>query len=250
MWWTPGGERVLRGAEWDLFREGLDGIWSWVEESMDDPELFSSGVEAFDRLQPNQKLALLALVGNALKDEAEPRPELTAHTEATVAAIFHHIVDQVVFEIEMAPEFGVDEEGTLWRHLVLAAYHETEEGDGIEEQVESQLRADPLRGVPATGGDREDDNNDEPWIPPSVTSDQVDDWEFLIDYLANRILWEADYEMSDVFLDADPSESEMQMGLMGIAEDYYTAIAPDPTDQQLEPIRRRLRWLCGRSESD
>ena len=68
---------------------------------MDEPERFSSGVEAFDRLQPNQKLALLALVGDALKDEAEPRPELTAHTEATVAAIFHHIVDQVVFEIEM-----------------------------------------------------------------------------------------------------------------------------------------------------
>ena len=80
-------------------------------------------------------------------------------------------------------------------------------------------------------------------------SDHVDDWEFLIDYLADRILWEADYEMTDVFLDADPSESEMRMGLMGIAEDYYTAITPDPTDQQLEPIRRRLRWLCGRSES-
>jgi hypothetical protein len=92
MWWTPKGERVLRGAERDLFREGLDGTWNLVEESMDDPNLLSSGVEAFDRLQPNQKLALLALVGNALKDEAEPRPEHTAHTEATVAAIFRHIV--------------------------------------------------------------------------------------------------------------------------------------------------------------
>ena len=107
----------------------------------------------------------------------------------------------------------------------------------------------PLCGVPPADGDTEDYDNDEPWVPPSVGSDHVDDWEFLIDYLADRILWEADYEMTDVFLDADPSESEMRMGLMGIAEDYYTAIAPDPTDQQLEPIRRRLRWLCGRPES-
>jgi hypothetical protein len=249
MWWTPRGERVLRGAEWDLFREGLDGIWGLVEQSMDDPELFSSGVEAFDRLQPNQKLALLALVGNALKDEAEPRPELTAHTEATVAAIFHHIVDQVVLEIEMVAELGVYEEATLWRQLVLAAYREAEEGDGIEEQIESRSRGDSLRGFPSTDGDREDADNDELWVPPSVGSDHVDDWEFLIDCLANRILWEGDYEMSGVFLDADPTESGMQMDLMGIAEDYYTAIAPDPTDQQLELIRRRLRWLCGRPES-
>ena len=149
MWWTPRGERVLRGAEWDLFREGLDGIWNLVEESMDDPERFSSGVEAFDRLQPNQKLALLALVGDALKDEAEPRPELTAHTEATVAAIFHHIVDQVVFEIEMARELGVDEEATFWRQLVLAAYRETEEGNRIEEQIKSQSRGDPSMWCPA-----------------------------------------------------------------------------------------------------
>jgi hypothetical protein len=248
MWWTPRGERVLRGAEWDLFREGLDGTWSSGEESMDEPEDFSSGVEAFDRLQPNQKLALLALVGNALKDEAARRPELTAHTEGTVAAIFHHIVDQVVFEIEMARELGVDEEGTFWRQLVLAAYRETEEGDRIEEQIKSQSGGDPLCGVQPGDADTEDSDNDEPWVPPSIGSDHVEDWEFLIDCLANRILWEADYEMSDIFLDADPSESEMRLGLMGITKDYYTAIAPDPTDEQLEPIRRRLRWLCGRSE--
>ena len=249
MWWTPKGERVLRGAEWDLFREGLDGTWNLVEESMDDPDLFISGVEAFDRLQPNQKLALLALVGNALKDEAEPRPELTAHTEATVAAIFRHVVDQVIFEIEMAAEPGAAEDATLWRQLVLAAYREAEEGNRTEEQDESQTRGDSLREVPPTSGDGEDDDTDELWVPPSVGSDHVDDWEFLIECLANRILWEGDYEMSDVFLDADPSESGIRMGLMGIAEDYYTAIAPDPTDQQLEAIRRRLRWLCGRPES-
>jgi len=27
MWWCPEGERVLRGAEWDLFRVGLSTLW-------------------------------------------------------------------------------------------------------------------------------------------------------------------------------------------------------------------------------
>jgi hypothetical protein len=177
------------------------------------------------------------------------RHERARYTEATVAAIFRHIVDQVIFEIEMASEPGAVEDVTLWRQLVLVAYREGEEENRTEAPDESQTRGDPLREVPPTCEGEENDDTDEVWVPPSVDSDDVDDWEFLIECLANRILWEGDYEMSDVFLDADPSEGAMRMGLMGIAEDYYTAIAPDPTDQQLEAIRRRLRWLCGRPES-
>jgi hypothetical protein len=62
MWWTPNGERALKGAEWELFREGLDMSWDWVEESMNDLDLFPFDVEAFDRLELVQRLALLALV--------------------------------------------------------------------------------------------------------------------------------------------------------------------------------------------
>jgi hypothetical protein len=32
MWWTPLGERVLRGAEWELFRDGLSMVRDLVEE--------------------------------------------------------------------------------------------------------------------------------------------------------------------------------------------------------------------------
>src|SRR3954451_6278838 len=136
MWWTRLGERILRGAEWDLFRDGLGMVRDLVEESKsaDDPEIGSVGVEAFDQLQPNQKLALLARVGKALKDEGEPMPELTAHTEATVAAVYAHILAMVVMEIECPPESGTvdgwdDPEDNIgdafaWRRLALAAYFE------------------------------------------------------------------------------------------------------------------------------
>ena len=50
MWWTPLGERVLRGAEWELFRDGLAMVRDLVVEAKasDDPEIASVGVGAFD----------------------------------------------------------------------------------------------------------------------------------------------------------------------------------------------------------
>ena len=252
MWWTPLGERVLRGAEWELFRDGLSMVRDLVEEakSSDDPEIGSVGVEAFDQLQPNQKLALLALVGKALKDEGEPMPELTAHTEATVAAVYAHIFSMIVMEIESPPESGKvdgwDDPGDIddafaWRRLALAAYLE---GDG--EPKASGTATNEVDGrVP---GDRDEDNG--LWSPPEISSEGIEEWEFLVgECLANRILWaDGDHENGPGFMDADPAVSRYCRNELGIAEDYYTAIAPDPTDEQLDSVRRTLREVCGEWE--
>jgi hypothetical protein len=249
MWWTPLGERVLRGAEWELFRDGLSMLCDLVEESKssDDPEIGSVGVEAFDQLQPNQKLALLAWVGRALKDEGEPMPELTAHTEATVAAVYAHVLSMIVMEIESPPGSeqvdGWDDpedidDAFAWRRLALAAYLEAE--------------GKPWANGTATGegdgrvpGDREED--DGPWSPPEIASEDVEEWDLLVgECLANRILWgDGDHEGGPGFMDADPAVSRSCRDELGIAEDYYTAIAPDPTDEQLDSVRRTLRDVCG-----
>src|SRR5437764_104580 len=104
MWWTPLGERVLRGAGWELFRDGL----SMVRD----------------------------LVG-------EPKASGTA----------------------------------------------TNEVDGR---------------VP---GDRDED--DGLWSPPEVSSEGIEEWEFLVgECLANRILWaDGDHEGGPEFMDADPAMS-------------------------------------------
>src|SRR3954469_2983562 len=180
MWWTLLGERVLRGEEWELFRDGLAMVCDLVEEakSSDDPESGSVGVEAFDQLQPNQKLALLALVGQALKDEGEPMPELTAHTEATVAAVYAHILAMIVMEIESPPESGTvdgwDDPGDIddafaWRRLALAAYLEAD-GEPKENGTVTE------EGDARVPGDREED--DRPWSPPEISSEDVEEWEF------------------------------------------------------------------------
>ena len=38
MWWTSEGERVLTGAEWELFRLGLSTLWDDVEMSEDEED--------------------------------------------------------------------------------------------------------------------------------------------------------------------------------------------------------------------
>jgi len=254
MWWTPLGQRVLRGAEWELFRAGFSMFCDMVQESKssDDPELCFVGVEAFDQLQPNQKLALLALVGKALKDQDEPMPELTAHTEAAVAAVYAHISAMIVMEIEYPPTSekvdGWDDpldddpldidDAFAWRRLALAAY--------LDDDAEPEAAGEAT----IAGDDRVPENSDEDdglWSPPEVSSNEVDEWEFLVvELLANRILWaDGDHESGSLYMDAAPAASRYLMTELGIAENYYTAVAPDPTDEQLESVRRTLRDVCG-----
>jgi hypothetical protein len=103
VWWTPEGARVLTGHEWALFREGLDYCRTWVEETLDHEDDWEFGVQAFDVLQPNQRIAVLANVGIALTDKTVPYPDLTTHDEAAIAAKFRTVLDQIGLEIDCAP---------------------------------------------------------------------------------------------------------------------------------------------------
>ena len=216
MWWTSAGERVLRGAEWALFQAGLGGVWDLVEDSFSGDDLFSCGLAAFDDLQPGQKLALAAQVGQALHDETVPPPELTAHAEAAIAAVFEHVRQSVEAEIGMQPVSGPAEHAFSWRRLIAAACRESG----------------------AAG--------DEPL--PDEACDDVSEWALLLDCLADRILWDDDYAVANHFLDADPETSRGGRHLFGIADDYYTALARDPTRRDSRPPGGRCeRSPAGRS---
>jgi hypothetical protein len=217
MWNTPEGKRVLQGSEWELFRQGLSALWDWVEESFDDRGLCETGIAAFDELQPNQKLAILAFVGQAMHDAAMPAPALTAHVEGAAAAVFQRIRDSIGEEIELQDEPDMRDHATHWRDLALAAALETK----------------------TTG--------EEP-LPDSRSKD-LEDWNCLIDCLSDRVLWDTDYDMGGEFLDAAPQAGQAMMREMGIDPDYFLAVAPDPTEDQLDQIRRTLRQLTGRSEA-
>lgn len=212
MWWTPDGDRVLQGAEWELFRQGLACLWDSVEESFNDPGALASGVAVFDSLQPSQQLAMLALVGEALRDSTVPAPVLTAHTEGAIAAVYRHISMMIEFEIDRETDPCDEDSPTFWRELVLGA------------------------------ANQDDEDWEEPL--PDVSCDDIGEWDFVLECVSDRIFWDADYEMDKTFLDAPPPRRRVVMEQMGIDPDYFLAVAPDPTEEQLGQIRGVLRQLA------
>jgi hypothetical protein len=61
----------------------------------------------------------------------------------------------------------------------------------------------------------------------------------------DRVLWgDRDFEGEEFFLDKDPRESQVMKQWMGIDQDYFSAIAPEPTELELAAIRKTLRQLC------
>jgi hypothetical protein len=203
MWWTPDGERVLQGAEAQLFLEALGVLVDMVRD--DDERMWRFGAPPFDNLQPNQKLAVLAQVGSALLRDDQSMPKLTAVLEAAVGAVYESIRVMVEIEIDEPVE---EREWSSWRELVLAACRER----GIEDLLDPE-------------------------------SEDLDNWEVLVECQADTVLWDQDWKDTDDHLDADPKASRMVKNLLGIDEDYYVAVPPDPTEKEMEGIRATLRVL-------
>ncbi len=60
--------------------------------------------------------------------------------------------------------------------------------------------------------------------------------------LTDAVLWDEDWRDSESLLDADPKASRAVKEVLGIDEDYYVAVPPDPTDEEMKGV-----WatLCG-----
>lgn len=210
MWHTPSGDRTLAGAEALLVKAAITGVAEQImEESGGYFDQWDYGIYRFDELTLSQRLQLLEQVAAHLLTSTSETLELTAVSEAAVAAIFAHVLVEVDLEID-----NDESPTTRWRSLILAAYAECFDDDG---------------------GDPEDD-----FQVPAATSIERDDWELLVESLADNILWDRDFEMEE-FLDASPEMSAMLKEHMGIDEDYYSAPAPDTSnDAAIEETYQRL----------
>ena len=107
--------------------------------------------------------------------------------------------------------YDIDEPGCLrpWRKWVVAARQETEGED----------------------------------IPP-VNCKDIDQWKSEVEELADRILWDSDYEDGDMYLDHPPEISKKLIDWMEIDDDYFTAIVEDLTDEQARATIKELQKLC------
>ena len=221
MWATQLGDRALRGAEWNLFREGLSYLGDHVEELIEDPDLDPcicwTNVDIFDRLEPPQKLAMLAAVGTALRKEDAPCPQLTSLSEGTFAAVFGAIRGWIEAEIDVQQEGGQTEGGKTIRDLVVAAARETRSGLKI----------------------------------PVTTCSDMEAWDEILDDLMDCVLWgDRDFELEGLFLDKDPEVAAGLRSSLAISQEYFTAVAPDPGPQEIASARECLRNLCSDRDED
>src|SRR4051794_35516913 len=105
MWRMQDDDRVMNEAEWNLFRVGIEMLWDYIEDERDEEVCLSkTGVHVFDVLQPEQKLALLADVAQALHDPTIPTPQHTAANEGTIAAVFAVLRQALEVEVECTDE--------------------------------------------------------------------------------------------------------------------------------------------------
>ncbi|MGO9465004.1 MAG: hypothetical protein ACLQIB_57675 [Isosphaeraceae bacterium] len=68
----------------------------------------------------------------------------------------------------------------------------------------------------------------------------------MIKSLADAMLWDRDFEADEWFLDMPPAKKRENLDYLGIQEDDFLAVAPDPADKDLDGVRRALREICGR----
>ena len=85
--------------------------------------------------------------------------------------------------------------------------------------------------------------------PPSVDSENLQRWSAAIEFLANQVLWDRDFEMESIFADHDPAKITDIKLYLGIHEDYFSTPAPDAYSDEYQRIDRELVLLTQNLES-
>lgn len=226
MWQTSCGDRTLLGAEALLVGVAIESMINELQERLDDcvdddsPCRGHYGYVAYDALSLSQRIGMLHLVARYLLAATPDVLPLSANAEATIACIFVEIRDSVTVEIDLSHDGNSDGPLDLfhWRRLVRHAF--------VEVFHHRATTDDDI---------------------PSVADNRKTAWWNLIDQLASRILWDRDFELINCFLDADPEESHQRRRLLGIDEDYFTRVAPDPRLEDLETLVDETRDLIRNS---
>ncbi len=247
MWHTSRGDRTLHGDEATLVREAIDtmidGLLVHLDDELDQSDpletetavICESGVALYDACTPSQRIGLLHDVARHLLAETEEILPLSATLEATIAAIFVDIRDHVAIEIN----FPQNEDGVVaverpgWRHLVASAYR-------------SLVPTQELSGDEFTSGVMQTTfrpNEETPLVLPQEASCDIRHWDEIVDFLADAILWDRDFELSESFLDIDPGISSQRRRLMGIDDDYFTRVPPDPRPDQVFGLVSKTREI-------
>ena len=192
-----------------MFREALRDFIEPVNLGEEDE--YSIGLRGFDSLPYPQKLAVLAVVSRALLCRDVPAPRLTAVAESAAAAVFLHLKNEVQVDLDMASDEASNEAApwrTHWRSRIAEAARYLESSD-----------------------------------VPGVSCEDFEEWDACVEALMDCIFWDRDFEGMDTE-DMDPGAGQALKKLVGISDDYFVGIAPDPKPEQVDSIKQQLRAIC------
>ena len=175
------------------------------EAMMGTLDYYTFYIESFDNLTLGQRISVLAIIGNGLLREDVPLVRLTAILDGAIAAVFKHIENEIAYEIDEP------ESRSNWRELVVAARNQI---GGETEQI------------------------------PETTCTDMYKWKVEVEILSDVILFDTDYEDSNLYIDFPPEKSKELREEMDIPDDYFMTIADDLTDEEAKAQIKEVRKLC------
>ena len=242
MWDTSDGNRTLDGAEADLVRYAIDVMIDELQLSFDDDwEEDTSwdchcGVSVFDSLSAHQRVGLLHDAAKYLLTDTEIPPPPTATSDATIAAIFLEIRDQIHIEIDFGPSDQTETETPTNSRL------KKFDGNGLDANETAESPAH-WRGLVLAAYEAISQSDLSPPRSPLINCADLETWELIVESLTDRILQDRDFELSGTFLDAAPDISDARKRLLGISKDYFTSLAPDPRPTEIAGLISKTRHI-------
>jgi len=242
MWPTSDGDRMLRGPEAILLANTIDVMIDQLSDYVEygdesQQEIYAAvcqtGISVFDSLTISQRIAVLHHAAlQLLTDAPFPHDSLSAIDDATIAAIYAEVRDQIEIEIDFYQS-------------------DFSEADGFSRSpADDRLPLEPMADVQWRRMVHNAclDLLDEGSWSDVVTDAQLarvelNEWEVWVDCLASAILWDRDFEFAETFLDADPEAARQRRKTLGICDDYFVMPAPDPSGDQIDKLVDKTREL-------
>ncbi len=217
MWETSEGVRTLNGAEAYLVGELVHYLLDQILVGIEIDEPHRSDVPIFDALQPTQQLAMLSQVAQGLlSQDVRPVP-LTAINEGAIYAVFCELRALIEIEVDFQ-RLGEAPDNTIRTAAVEAWLQHNQWND-------------------------EDDT-------PDSNSMNVDDWCWFVEMIADQILWDRDFNLDGLVADIQPEKADQLKAYLGIEPDYYSTVAPDTEDFDIEKISNQIRALVPAVEAN
>jgi hypothetical protein len=247
-WNTRSGARVLGRAEAYLFATAvgmiLDLYKEMPEEGLNYGERVTYG--PFEQLTGPQKVAVLEEVAEALLTET-PVPVQKSIPENAIYYVYRWIFQQI--------ESDVDVQEEIWGQDVLDALGrcgrdpntpgggaDGMDRDNLEEEDPEEVPEPPGGG--AEGMDRDDSEEEDPdeafnaAHDPYIGCGDVKKWEDAVEELADRILWDRDWELKK-----EIASNPGWMAYCDIHPDYFNYSVPT---RKCRGAGDRLLALCSR----